>query len=141
MADKTYVYVEIGRSTVKEIFESKFKANANKAMDKATEAVVKKAGKLTLDKPKDKGSKGWSLDCSLEFMAPDKAGKLLEGKVSMFVSTWPGKSVKAMPSAAASITIRGADKVTAADVEDLAIALVESAMRPAVKFMEGTKPQ
>jgi len=139
MANETYV--EITRSAVKDIFESSFKANATKAMDKAAEAAVKKAGKLTLDKPKDKGTKGWSVDGSLESMAPDKAGKLLEGKVSMFVSTWPGKSVKAMPSASASITIKGADKVTAADVEDLAGALAESAMRTAVRFMEGTKPQ
>jgi hypothetical protein len=139
MADQTYV--EITKSGVKDIFESKFKANATKAMDKAAEAAVKKAGKLTLDKPKDKGSKGWSLDCSLESMAPDKAGKLLEGKVSMVVSTWPGKAIKAMPSAKASITIKGAEKVTAADVEDLASALVESAMKSAVKYMEGTKPQ
>ena len=139
MADQTYV--EINKSRVKDIFESKFKANATKAMDKATEAAVKKAGKLTLDKPKDKGSKGWSLDCSLESMAPDKAGKMLDGKVSMIISTWPGKSIKAMPSAKASITIRGADKITAADVEDLASALVESAMKSAVKYMGGTKPQ
>ncbi len=139
MADQTYV--EINKSVVKGIFESKFKANATKAMDKAAEAAVKKAGKLTLDKPKDKGSKGWSLDCSLESMAPDKAGKLLEGKVSMIISTWPGKSIKAMPSAKAPIAIKGADKVTAADVEDLASALVESAMKAAVKYMEGTKPQ
>ena len=139
MANETYV--EISRSAVKDIFESRFKANATKAMDKAAEAAVKKAGKLTLDKPKDKGTRGWSVDGSLESMAPDKAGKLLEGKVSMFISTWPGKSVKAMPSASASITIKGADKVTAADVEDLASALAESAMRTAVRFMEGTKPQ
>ena len=139
MAEQTYV--EIAKSAVKDIFESKFKANATKAMEKAAEAAVKKAAKLTLDKPKDKGTKGWSLDCSLESMAPDKAGKLLEGKVSMVVSTWPGRSVKAMPSAKASITIRGADKVAAGDVEDLAGALVESAMKAAVKFMEGTKPE
>lgn len=138
-ADQTYV--EIVKGAVKDIFDNKFKANAVKAMDKAAEAAVKKSGKLTLDKPKEKGAKGWSLDSSLESMAPDKAGKLLEGKVSMVVSTWPGKSVKAMPSAKASITIKGADKVTAADVEDLAGALVESAMKAAVKFMEGSKPE
>jgi hypothetical protein len=139
MANETYV--EITKSAVKDIFESRFKANAIKAMDKAAEAAVKRAGKLTLDKPRDKGTKGWSVDGSLESMAPDKAGKMLAGKVSMFVSTWPSKSVKAMPSASASITIRGADQVTAADVEDLASALAESAMRTAVKFMEGTRPQ
>jgi len=139
MAEQTYV--EINKSRIKDIFDGKFKANATKAMDTGLAVAVKNAGKLTLDKPKDKTSKGWSLDCSLESMAPDKTGKLLEGKVSMIISTWPGKSIKAMPSAKASVTIRGADKVTPSAVEDLASALVESAMKAAVKYMESTKPQ
>jgi len=138
MAGQTYV--EIAKSAVKDIFDSKFKANAVKAMEKAAEASVDKASKLTLTKPKEKGAKGWSVDCSLESMAPDKSGKQLEGKVSMFVSTWPNRSVKAMPSATAKIPIRSADEVSAADVEDLAGALAASAMKTAVKFMESTTP-
>ena len=138
MAAQTYV--EIAKSAVKDIFDSKFKANAVKAMGSAAEASVDKNGKLTRTKPKEKGAKGWSVDCSLESMAPDKAGKLLEGKVSMFVSTWPNKVVKAMPSAKAVIPIRSADKVSAGEIEDLAGMLAGSAMKAAVKFMESTTP-
>ena len=134
-------YVQLAKPAVARIFDDKFKAGAIKAMEKALAAAVKKASGLTLDAPKEKGAKGWSLDTSLVSMAPDAAGKMLEGNVSMSVSTWPGKSIKAMPSAKAKISIRGADKVGAADVEDLAGALVDSAMESAVKFMKNNQPQ
>ena len=38
------------------------------------------------------------------------------------------------------IPIKSADKVSSADVEDLAGALAASAMKTAVKFMESTTP-
>ncbi len=131
-------YVQINKFAVKDIFDDKYKARAIAAMQKAAEKAIK--GKLTADAPKEKGAKGWSLDGSLVSMAPDKAGKKLEGKVSMAISTWPGKSVKAMPAGSAATTIAGADKIDAGDVEAIAAAAVESAMKSAVGYMESHTP-
>ena len=38
----------------------------------------------------------------------------------MSVSTWPGKSIKAMPTGTASIAIADADKIDAGDVDAIA---------------------
>jgi hypothetical protein len=86
------------------------------------------------------GAKGWSLDGSLVSLAPDKSGKKLEGKVSMSISTWPGKSIKAMPSGTAAMSIPGADKIDSGDVEAIAAGAVESAMKSATKYMESNAP-
>ena len=131
-------YVQVNKFAVKDIFDAKHKARAITAMQKACEGAIK--GKLTTDAPKDKGAKGWSLDGSLVSLAPDKAGKKLEGKVSMSISTWPGKSIKAMPSGTASMDIPGPDKVGAGDVEAIAEACVQSAMKSATKYMESNTP-
>ena len=137
MADPK-TYVQVNKFAVKDIFDAKYKAKAITAMTKACEDAIK--GKLTTDAPKDKGAKGWSLDGSLVSLAPDKAGKKLEGKVSMSISTWPGKSIKAMPSGTAAMSIPSADKVDSGDVEAIAAAAVESAMKSATKYMEGNAP-
>ena len=131
-------YVQVNKFAVKDIFDAKHKAKAITAMQKACEGAIK--GKLTTDAPKDKGAKGWSLDGSLVSLAPDKAGKKLEGKVSMSISTWPGKSIKAMPSGTASMDIPGPDKVGSGDVEAIAEACVQSAMKSATKYMESNTP-
>ena len=131
-------YVQVNKFAVKDIFDAKHKARAITAMQKACEGAIK--GKLTTDAPKDKGAKGWSLDGSLVSLAPDKAGKKLEGKVSMSISTWPGKSIKAMPSGTASMDIPGPDKVGSGDVEAIAEACVQSAMKSATKYMESNTP-
>jgi hypothetical protein len=137
MADAK-TYVQVNKFAVKDIFDAKYKAKAVTAMQKACEDAIK--GKLTTDAPKDKGAKGWSLDGSLVSLAPDKAGKKLEGKVAMSISTWPGKSIKAMPSGTAAMAIQSADKVDSGDVEAIAAAAVESAMKSATKYMEGNAP-
>ena len=137
MADAK-TYVQVNKFAVKDIFDAKFKAKAVTAMQKACEDAIK--GKLTTDTPKDKAAKGWSLDGSLVSLAPDKSGKKLEGKVSMSISTWPGKSIKAMPSGTAAMSIPGADKIDSGDVEAIAGAAVESAMKSATKYMESNAP-
>ena len=137
MADAK-TYVQVNKFAVKDIFEAKYKAKAVSAMQKACEDAIK--GKLTTDTPKDKSAKGWSLDGSLVSLAPDKAGKKLEAKVSMSISTWPGKSIKAMPSGTAAMAIQSADKVDSGDVEAIAAAAVESAMKSATKYMESNAP-
>ena len=137
MADAK-IYVQVNKFAVKEIFDSKHKAKAITVMQKAAEGAIK--GKLTTDAPKEKGAKGWTLDGSLVSLAPDKAGKKLEAKVSMSISTWPGKSIKAMPSGTAVLPIAGADKIDAGDVEAVAEGAVQSAMRSATKYMETTTP-
>ena len=137
MADAK-IYVQVNKFAVKDIFDAKYKAKAITAMQKAAENAVK--GKLTTEAPKDKGAKGWSLDGSLVSLAPDKAGKKLEAKVAMSISTWPGKSIKAMPSGTAAMAIQSADKVDAGDVEAVAEGAVESAMKSATKYMESTTP-
>lgn len=137
MADAK-TYVQVNKFAVKDIFDPKHKTKAVTVMQKAAESAIK--GKLTTDPPKEKGAKGWSLDGSLVSLAPDKAGKKLEAKVSMSISTWPGKSIKAMPSGTAAMAIGGADKIVSGDVEAVAEAAVQSAMRSATKYMESTAP-
>jgi hypothetical protein len=137
MADAK-IYVQVNKFAVKDIFDSKYKAKAITAMQTAAENAIK--GKLTTDAPKDKAAKGWSLDGSLVSLAPDKAGKKLEAKVSMSISTWPGKSIKAMPSGTAALPIPSADKIDAGDVEAVAEGAVVSAMKSATKYMESTAP-
>ena len=137
MADAK-IYVQVNKFAVKDIFDSKYKAKAITVMQKAAESAIK--GKLTTDTPKEKGAKGWTLDGSLVSLAPDKAGKKLEAKVSMSISTWPGKSLKSMPSGTAVLPIDGADKIVAGDVEAVAEGAVVSAMKSATKYMETTAP-
>jgi hypothetical protein len=133
-------YVQINKFAVKDIFDAKFKAQAITEMQKAALKAVKAKSALTPDAPKDKGAKGWSLDCSLVKLGPDKDGKKLSGEVSMAISTWPGKSIKAMPIGKASTTIASVDKIDAGDVGAIATAAVEGAMEQAVKYMLATKP-
>ena len=137
MADAK-TYVQVNKFAVKDIFDPKYKAKAVTVMQKACEEAIK--GKLTTDAPKEKGAKGWSLDGSLVSLAPDKAGKKLEAKVSMSISTWPGKSIKAMPSGTAAMAIPSADKIDSGDVEAVAEGAVQSAMKSATKYMESTAP-
>ena len=139
MADSK-TYVDIAKMSVKDAFDAKYKASLPKVMQKAAEAAVKKSSSLTLDTPKDKGATGFSIDGSLVSIGPDKAGKKLEGKFSAAISTWPGKSIKAMPSGTAAMAIPSADKVDSGDVEAIAAAAVESAMKSATKYMESNAP-
>jgi uncharacterized protein YdbL (DUF1318 family) len=109
-------------------------------MQKAVEKAVKSSGKLTLDQPKDKGAKGYTIDGSLVSLGPDKSGKQLQGECSMAISTWPGKSIKAMPSGKAGLAIDDPGKIAAADVQAVAEAVVEAAMNAATKYMEKNTP-
>jgi hypothetical protein len=133
-------YVQINKFAVKDIFDPKHKGRMPGLMQKAAEKAVKGSGKLTLEAPKEKGAKGFSLDGSLVSLAPDAAGKKLEGKCSMSISTWPGKSIKAMPSGNAATAIAGADKIDPGDVDAIADAAVASAMKAAVSYMEKNAP-
>jgi hypothetical protein len=139
MADAK-TYVEIVGFAVKDIFDSKHKAKAIEAMDKAAAAAAKKSGKLTLDKPKDK-SKGWSLNGSLVSLGPDKAGKKVAAEVTLAVATWPGKSIKSVAKGSASFAIDDPAKINAGDVAALAEGAVDGAMKSAVKYMENNKPE
>src|SRR4030095_12275427 len=114
---------QVKKFAAKDMFNAKHKTKAITVMQKAAESAIK--GKLTTDPPKDKGAKGWSLDGSLVSLAPDKAGKNLEAKVSMSIPPCPGKSIKAMPSGTAAMAINGADKIDSGDVEAVAEAAVE----------------
>ena len=64
----------------------------------------------------------------------------LEAKVAMSISTWPGKSIKAMPSGNAAMAIPSADKIDGGDVEAVAEGAVDAAMKSATKYMESTTP-
>jgi hypothetical protein len=140
MADAK-TYVEISKFSVKEIFDDKHKSRVINLMTTAAEAVVKKAGKLSLDKPKDKGAKGWNVVGSLVSLGPSKDGKKFGAKVSLVVATWPGKSIKAMPSAEAAFASERSDKISASDVDEVAKRSAADAMQSAVKFMESNKPE
>jgi hypothetical protein len=140
MADAK-TYVEISKFSVKEIFDDKHKSRVINLMTTAAEAVVKKAGKLSLDKPKDKGAKGWNVVGSLVSLGPSKDGKKFGAKVSLVVATWPGKSIKAMPSAEAAFASEPSDKISASDVDEVAKRSAADAMQSAVKFMESNKPE
>ena len=133
-------YVDIEKMVVKDVFDSKYKSSLPQIMQKAAEKTVKSSGKLTLDQPKDKGAKGYTIDGSLVSLGPDKSGKQLQGECSMAISTWPGKSIKAMPSGKAGLAIDDPGKIAAADVQAVAEAVVEAAMNAATKYMEKNTP-
>ena len=141
MADSK-VYVEVAKFSVKDIFDTKFSAKAIESMTKAAEQAVKASSKLTQDKPKEKGAKGWYVLGSLVSLGPDKAGKKFEAKVSATIATWPGKSMKSFPSGSAGFAISSPDeKVSASDVEQLVTTAVKEAMKSGVPWMEKTKPE
>ncbi|HEY6431732.1 MAG TPA: hypothetical protein VIZ17_07080 [Acetobacteraceae bacterium] len=133
-------YVEIESFAVKDVFDSKYKSSLPDIMEKCAEKLVKSSGKLTLDKPKDKGAKGYALDGSLVSLGPDKSGKKLEGEFSISISTWPGRSIKAMPTGTAAIAIDDPAKIDAGDVQAVAEAAVRGAMKEATNYMEKHAP-
>ena len=136
----TKTYVEVRKMAVKDVFDDKYKSSIPAILKKVAEKAIKGDGKLTLDAPKDKGAKGWTLDGTLVSLGPDKAGKKLAGEVSLVISTWPGKSIKAMPGGKAAIGIDGPDKIAAGDVQALVEALMSSAMDTATGYMEKNAP-
>ena len=140
MADAK-TYVEISKFSVKEIFDDKHKSRVINLMTTAAEAVVKKSSKLSLDKPKDKGAKGWSVIGSLVSLGPSKDCKKFGAKVSLTVATWPGMSIKAMPSSELSFASQPGGNVSPSDVDEIAKRAVSDAMQSAVKFMESKKPE
>jgi hypothetical protein len=140
MADAK-IYVEISKFSVKEIFDDKHKGRVINLMTTAAEAAVKKSGKLSLDKPKDKGAKGWNVIGSLVSLGPSRDCKKFGAKVSLAVATWPGKSIKAMPSSEIAFNSEPGDKISASDVDEVAMRAVAEAMQSAVKFMESKKPE
>ena len=140
MADSTYV--EIAKFTVAGGVDGKYKGKAVDLMTKAAEAAVKASSKLTLDKPKEKGAKGWCVLGKLDSVGPDKAGKKFEAKVSMTIATWPAKSMKSFPSGSAGFPIASADeKVSAGDADQLISRAVKAAMQSGVPYMEKTRPE
>jgi hypothetical protein len=133
-------YVEIARFAAKEFFDDAHKSRVLGLMAAGAEAAVKKSGKLTLDKPKDKAAKGWSLLGGVS-VGPDKSGKKFAAKVSLTVATWPGKSIKSMPSGEAGFATEPGEKISASDVDQVAKAAIAEAMKSAVPFMESKKPE
>ena len=140
MAD-VKTYVEISKFSVKEIFDDKHKSRVINLMTTAAEAAVKKSGKLSLDKPTDKGAKGWNVIGSLVSLGPSKDCKKFGAKVSLAIATWPGKSIKAMPSSEIAFASEPSDKISDSDVDEVAKSAVAQAMQSAVKFMESKKPE
>ncbi len=133
-------YVNIQKFAVKDVFDAKYKSSLPSIMQKCAEKEVKASGKLTLDEPKDKGAKGYTLDGSLVSLGPDKTGKKLQGECSISISTWPGRSIKAMPTGKAAVAIDDPAKIDAGDVQAVAVACVEGAMQEATKYMEKNAP-
>ena len=140
MADAK-TYVEISKFSVKQIFDDKHKSRVINLMTTAAEAAVKKSGKLSLDKPKDKGARGWNVIGSLVSLGPSKDCKKFGAKVALAVATWPGKSIKAVPSSEISFASEPGDKISDSDVDEVARSAVAEAMHSAVKFMESKKPE
>ncbi|HLY55027.1 MAG TPA: hypothetical protein VKS60_05690 [Stellaceae bacterium] len=140
MAPPARTYVQVSKFAVKDLFDPQYKAKLPGIMENCAEKVVKKSAKLTLDQPKDKGAKGYTLDGSLVSLGPDKTGKKLGAQVSLAISTWPGKSIKAMPSGGGALPIDDISKVDAGDVQAVVEGAVASAMAEAVKYMEKTPP-
>jgi hypothetical protein len=134
------IYVNVQKLAVKDVFDAKYKNSLPAIMQKAAEKAVKSSSKLTLDEPKDKNAKGYSLDGSLVSLGPDKSGKKLAGEVLMSLSTWPGRSIKAMPTGKASIAIDDPGKIDPGDVTALAEACIEGAMKEATGYMEKHDP-
>ncbi|MEO8525719.1 MAG: hypothetical protein ABI460_13430 [Caldimonas sp.] len=139
MADAK-IYVQVKNFDIKDIFDSKHKSRVQALMTKTAEQAVKGSSKLTVDEPKEKGAKGWTLDSSLVSLGPDKAGKKFGANVSMSISTWPGKSMKSFPTGYGGFAIGSADeKISPGDVDQVAVTAVKEAMKTAIKYLESTK--
>lgn len=132
-------YVQLSKATNKQIFDPKFKADALRAVDRAVEKAIRANPKLTLDAPKEKGAKGWSLVTSLVSLGPDKSNKQLEAKVEMVIATWPGKAIKAMPKGSGALA-QNMSKVGKGDIEAVADGATAAAMKAAVKYLADTAP-
>ena len=136
MADAK-TYVEIPKFAVLKI-DDKHKSRVVDLMTRTATGLVKRSGKLTVDKSRD--GKGWSLLGSLASIGPDKSGKKFAAEVSMSIFVLPGKSLKAMPKGLASFAIDNADSVRPGDFDVAAEAAVDMAMKSALKFMEANAP-
>jgi hypothetical protein len=139
MADKTHVEVE--KFTADGDVDSKFKSKAIASMTKAAEAAIEASGSLTLDAPKQKGAKGWSLIGNLVSLGPDKAGKTFQAVISFGVSTWPVRSMKSFPTTKGGFPIASADeKISLGDVDQVVTRTVKDAMKTIVGYMENATP-
>jgi hypothetical protein len=139
MADAK-TYVEVAKFSVKDIFDDKLKSRVVDLATKTAKAAVKQSSKLTDVEPKEKGAKGWSLLGGIS-VGPDKAGTKFVASLSLTVATWPGKSIKSMPSGSGAFAIEKGEKVSASDVDQVVKKATEEAMKLAVTFMETKKPE
>lgn len=139
MADM--VYVEVSKFTVGKIFDDKQKSRVVDLATKIATAAVKGSSKLTLDTPKDKDAKGWSLIGAITSLGPDKSGKKFAAAVSVTVTTWPGKAIKSMVTGEGSFAIEPDEKVSAGDADQVVTKATQEAMKSAVSFMTSKKPE
>ena len=138
MADK--VYVEVVKFAAKDLYDDKLK---NRFVDLATSTAEKAAASagFTTDKPKEKDAKGWSINGSLTSVGPDKSGKKFVAKASAGVFTWPAKSLKAMPTGEAGFAVEPGEKVSPGDADQLEKTATTEAMKAALGWMKGKKPE
>lgn len=129
------IYVKVNNFGLKNIFDSKFKAKAIEAMQKAATKALKASSKITLDAPKEKWATGFMIDGSLTSLGPDKAGKNLLAACSMYVATWPGKSLKSTQTGEGELQKIDVASLTARDVEEVAGAAAEGAMEGVLAFL------
>jgi hypothetical protein len=133
------MYVEVVKFAAKDLYDDKLK---NRFVDLATSTAQKAVASAgyTTDKPTGKDAKGWSVNGSLTLVGPDKSGKKFVAKASAAIATWPGKSIKSMPSGEAGFDIEPGEKVSPGDADQLVKAATTEAMKSALAWMKGKRP-
>jgi hypothetical protein len=128
-AAKPAIEFKFSLDTLPKPLDAKLGGGAVAKMKGAGEAAIKKSGKAVVGKPTGADGIGYTLSGKLTVLAPDGSGRKLNGKITVN-GMMVGKSAKtATITSAAFVDIRGADKVTAANVDDLAEALADAAMQ------------
>ncbi len=100
---------------------------------KKAEAAIGRAGKLTLQKPKDAGAKGWSLNGKFD-LELNKAGDHLDASIDWFVAVWPTKAIKLKGTDSKSVAIEQG-KPSDGNLRDAISGAMDDVMATAVSFM------
>jgi hypothetical protein len=117
--------VELRKFAVKDIYDTKYKDRAVKAMTTAAQSAI---GKFA------KGSKGYSLDGSLVKLAPDTTGKTLMAECTITIST--ARGMQSFAKGKYGFTIPGVDKIKDKDIDDICKGAVAKAMDSAIPYIE-----
>jgi len=127
-AVKPAIEVSFSLDKLPKPLDAKLGAKTAAAMERAAEAAIKKSGKATVGQPTGKDGVGYTLSGKLTVLEPAADARKLDGKI-VVSGMEVGRGAKtATINSAAYVDIRGADKVSSDNIDDLGAALAEAAV-------------